>query len=55
MKNSLILYNGNIQKLNEDGDVNIVKFEKTILNLSGISTKGVSRTKNTRNINDYKF
>ena len=42
---NLILYNGNIQKLNEDGDVNIVKFKKIILNLSGISTKGISEPK----------
>ena len=42
---SLILYNGNIQKLNEDGDVNIVKFEKTFLNLSGLSTKSISEPK----------
>ena len=42
---NLILYNGNIQKLNEDGDVNIVKFQKTVLNLSGISTKGISEPK----------
>lgn len=42
---NLILYNGNIQKLNEDGDVNIVKFKKTILNLSGISAKGISEPK----------
>ncbi len=41
----LVLYNGNIQKLNEDGDVNIIKFEKTILNLSGISTKSISEPK----------
>jgi len=41
----LILYNGNIQKLNEDGNVSIVKFEKTILNLSGISTKSISEPK----------
>ena len=34
----LILYNGNIQKLNQSGDVNIIKFEKTILNLSSISS-----------------
>ena len=39
------MYNGNIQKLNEDGDVNIVKFEKTTLNLSGISTKSISEPK----------
>ena len=31
---NLILYNGNIQKLNKDGSINIIKFEKTILNLS---------------------
>ena len=30
---NLILYNGNIQKLNADGDVSVVKFEKTVLNL----------------------
>jgi len=42
---SLILYNGNIQKLNEDGDVNIVKFKKTTLNLAGISTKSISEPK----------
>ena len=41
----LILYNGNIQKLNEDGNVSIVKFEKTVLNLSGISTKSISEPK----------
>ena len=41
----LILYNGNIQKLNEDGSINIVKFEKTILNLDGISTKSISEPK----------
>jgi len=42
---NLILYNGNIQKLNEEGDVSIIKFEKTILNLSGIVTKSVSEPK----------
>ena len=42
---NLILYDGNIQKLNEDGDVNIVKFQKTVLNLSGISTKSISEPK----------
>ena len=41
----LILYNGNIQKLNDDGNVNVVKFEKTILNLSGITTKSISEPK----------
>ena len=42
---NLILYNGNIQKLNVDGDVSVVKFEKTILNLEGISTKSISEPK----------
>ena len=42
---NLILYNGNIQKLNEDGDVNIVKFQKTTLNFSGIRTKSISEPK----------
>jgi len=41
----LILYDGNIQKLNEDGDVNIVVFEKTTFNLSGISTKSITEPK----------
>mgnify|MGYP000088327234 CR=1 FL=1 len=44
-KNLLILYNGNIQKLNDDGDVNIIQLQKTTLNLSGISTKSVSQPK----------
>jgi lipopolysaccharide export system permease protein len=42
---NLILYNGNIQKLNENGDVNIVKFQKTTLNLSELSTKSISEPK----------
>ena len=42
---NLILYNGNIQKLNQSGDVNIVKFQKTILNLSGISNKSIKEPK----------
>jgi lipopolysaccharide export system permease protein len=42
---NLILYNGNIQKLKGDGTVNIVKFEKTIFNFSGIATKSISEPK----------
>ena len=42
---NLILYNGNIQKLNEDGDVNIVKFKKTILNFSDLTTKSITKPK----------
>ena len=44
-ENSLILLSGNIQKLNNDGKINIIKFEKTSLNLSGISTKSISEPK----------
>ena len=42
---SLILLNGNIQKLESDDNVDIIKFEKTILNLSGLSTKSISEPK----------
>ena len=38
---SLILYNGNIQKLNDDGDINVIKFEKTVLNFSNLTTKSI--------------
>ena len=42
---NLILFDGNIQRLNKDGDVNIIKFQKIILNLSGMSTKSISDPK----------
>jgi len=42
---NLILLNGNIQRLEEDGTINIIKFEKTTLNLSGITTKSISEPK----------
>ena len=42
---SLILLNGNIQKLESDDNVDIIKFEKTILNLSGLTTKSISEPK----------
>mgnify|MGYP001212311936 CR=1 FL=1 len=42
---SLILYNGNIQKLNNTGNINIIKFDKTVLNFSGLSTKIISKPK----------
>ena len=42
---NLILLNGNIQKLETDGTVSIVKFDKTLLNLSGLSTKSISQPK----------
>ena len=44
-KKSLILFDGNIQKLNTDGKINIVKFEKTFLNIAEISTKSISEPK----------
>ena len=42
---NLILLDGNIQKLNPDGDINLIKFEKTTLSLSGIQTKSISQPK----------
>ena len=44
-KNNLVLFNGNIQKLRKDGTVNVIKFKKTLLNLSGISTKSIIEPK----------
>ena len=42
---NLILYDGNIQRSEEDGTINIIKFEKTTLNLSGMTTKSISEPK----------
>ena len=42
---NLILINGNIQKIEKEGKVSIVKFKKTTLNLSGLSTKTISEPK----------
>ena len=36
---NLILFNGNIQKLGPDAAISIVSFDKTTINLSGLSTK----------------
>ena len=44
-KKSLILFNGNIQKLDNEGKINIVKFEKTFFNISEISTKSITEPK----------
>jgi len=44
-KKSLILFDGNIQKLDIDGKINIVKFEKTFLNIAEISTKSITEPK----------
>ena len=38
-ENGLILFDGNVQKTEVGKDVNVIKFEKTIINLSGLSTK----------------
>jgi lipopolysaccharide export system permease protein len=42
---SLVLLNGSIQRLDKDGKINVFKFDKTQLNLSGISTKTISEPK----------
>ena len=44
-ENNLILYNGSIQRLEQDGKVTFINFDKTTLNLSGISTKSISEPK----------
>ena len=44
-KKILVLFNGNIQKLKKNGEINIVKFKKTVLNLSGLTTKSISAPK----------
>jgi len=41
----LILNNGNIQRIDKDGSVNVIKFKKTELNLSGLSTKSITEPK----------
>jgi lipopolysaccharide export system permease protein len=41
----LVLLNGNIQKLEKDNKVSIIKFKKTEINLSGLSTKSISEPK----------
>ena len=42
---NLILFNGNMQKLESNGNVNIVSFDKTTINLSGLSTKTTAEPK----------
>lgn len=41
----LILVDGNIQKTQDSGNITIIKFEKTSVNLSGLSTKTTSEPK----------
>tara|TARA_Y100000590_G_scaffold393229_1_gene471308 strand:+ start:1324 stop:2451 length:1128 start_codon:yes stop_codon:yes gene_type:complete len=42
---NLVLLNGNIQKLEAGKDLNLIKFEKTSINLSGLSTRTISEPK----------
>ena len=42
---TLVLIDGNIQKLDHDDNVNIIKFERTTFNLYGLSTKSISLPK----------
>ena len=42
---SLVLFDGNIQKLNKNGQINIIKFKKTILNFSDLTTKSITKPK----------
>ena len=44
-ENILVLLNGSIQKVEDAGSINIIKFEKTEINLSGLSTKTISEAK----------
>jgi len=44
-KKKLVLIDGNIQKSDEDGSINIITFQKTQLDLSGLSTKTTSAPK----------
>tara|TARA_B100000959_G_scaffold74151_1_gene78816 strand:- start:763 stop:1887 length:1125 start_codon:yes stop_codon:yes gene_type:complete len=41
----LILNNGNIQRIDKDGSVNVIKFKRTELTLSGLSTKSITEPK----------
>ena len=42
---SLVLFDGNIQKLNKNGQINIIKFKKTTLNFSELTTKSITEPK----------
>jgi len=44
-KENLVLLNGNIQKTKKDGAVNIIKFEKTAINVTGLSTRSTIEPK----------
>ena len=42
---NLVLLNGNIQKQEENQNISIINFQKTFINLSGLSTKTISEPK----------
>ena len=42
---SLILFNGNMQKLENDNNISVITFNKTTINLSGLSTKTTAEPK----------
>ena len=42
---TLVLFNGNMQKTNINGEVNIVKFDRTSFNLSNLSSNTISEPK----------
>jgi lipopolysaccharide export system permease protein len=41
----LVLYNGSIQKENESGQINFLKFDKTVLNIADLSGKTITQVK----------
>ena len=41
----LFLFNGTIQKVSDNGNINIIKFEKTSFNIAKVSTKSISQPK----------
>ena len=44
-EDALVLLNGNMQNVDEFGSINIIKFDKTEINLLGLSTKTISEAK----------
>ena len=44
-EDTLVLLNGNMQKIEKNGSINIIKFKKTEIKLSGLSTKTISEAK----------
>ena len=44
-EDTLVLLNGNMQKIEKNGSINIIKFKKTEINLSGLCTNTISEAK----------